>query len=102
MLAGSANPNLTIRFAHADWEIDSNLGVMGAMQECIVQSHAGEVELLPALPDAWKAKGHVKGLKLRGGRTIDIKWLNSKVTDWKIHGKGAKQKIHVNGKIIEA
>ena len=74
--------------------------MMGAIQETLVQSHAGEIELLPALPDAWKAKGFVKGMAVRGGGTVDFSWKDGVVIDWKLSGMKDKQvKVRVNGEI---
>ena len=95
-----SNPNLTAKFIQSEWMIDGNLGMMGAVQECLVQSHAGEIELLPALPDAWKTKGYVKGIAVRGGGTISFSWENGVVTDWKLLGmEGQSVKIRINGKL---
>jgi alpha-L-fucosidase 2 len=95
-----ANPNLTSQFIQSEWMIDGNLGMMGAIQECLVQSHAGEIELLPALPDAWKAHGFVNGIAVRGGGTISFSWKNGIVTDWKLSGmKDKSVKIRINGKL---
>lgn len=92
------NPNLTTRFIQADWEIDGNLGLMGAMQECLIQSHTDEIVLLPALPRQWAAKGSVKGLRARGGFVLDFRWKDGKVTDWNIQGKeGETTSIRING-----
>jgi len=95
-----SNPNLTAQFIQSEWQIDGNLGLMGAVQECLVQSHAGDIELLPALPDAWKAQGFVKGIAVRGGGTISFSWKNGLVTDWKLLGmEGKNVNIRINGKL---
>ena len=95
-----ANENLTARFLQSEWMIDGNLGAMGALQECLVQSQTDEIVLLPALPDAWKAKGFVKGMAVRGGGTVSFSWKDGIVTDWKISGMKLKSvKVRVNGKL---
>ena len=94
------NPNLTSRFIQSEWQIDGNLGLMSSIQECLVQSHAGEIELLPALPDAWKKQGSVRGIALRGGGTINMQWTDGKITSWEIHGmKNSKLKARINGEL---
>ncbi len=84
-------PNLTSNF-RGFWEIDGNLGITSSIAEMLLQSHIGEIVLLPALSIKYP-RGEVKGLRARNGFVVDIKWENNELVEVKIyseHGKGLK------------
>lgn len=85
---------------HAPLQLDGSFGITGGICEMLVQSHAGEISLLPAPTKAWP-KGFVKGLKTRGNVTVDLAWEDGKVTDYTLYSPNTKITIpvRVNGQV---
>ncbi|MFJ9915939.1 glycosyl hydrolase family 95 catalytic domain-containing protein [Actinacidiphila glaucinigra] len=70
------------------FQIDANLGGAAAALEMILYSRPGVIELLPALPAAWAAKGSVTGVGARGGFEVDLAWRDGKVTEATVRSTG--------------
>ncbi len=96
---GGTFPNLLD--AHPPFQIDGNFGGTAGIAEMLLQSHDGEIHLLPALPASWSS-GTVRGLRARGGYTVNLWWEQNRLKKAEIIPDGAGRfGVRWNGQMTE-
>lgn len=106
--AGGTYPNLFC--AHPPFQIDGNFGFVSGVNELLLQSHETYVDskapnedryvidILPALPKAWSS-GSIRGIRARGGFTLDLDWKDGKLTQARITSTGGTHgRLRLGGK----
>jgi alpha-L-fucosidase 2 len=83
-------------------QVDGPFGFTAGVAESLIQSHAGEISLLPALPASWAATGEVTGLRARGGYEVSMKWDKGRLLSAEISNpNGGVCSVRYNGKVTK-
>lgn len=91
---GGVYPNLLC--AHPPYQIDGNFGYTAGVAEILLQSHEGEIHILPALPPEWR-EGKVSGLRARGGIRAEIEWKDSRVKACLVSDRTQEVRVGIAG-----
>ena len=86
--------------AHPPFQIDGNFGGANGVMEMLLQGVNGEIELLPALPRAWRT-GSIRGLRARGGFEVDIAWRDGELVSAELRGApGGNARVRYREKLV--
>ena len=100
LLKHSTLPNMFDN--HPPFQIDGNFGGTAGIAEMLLQSHDDCIDVLPALPDAWK-DGEFKGFMARGGHKVSAKWQDGRVIYCRVEGKAdTPYRVRINGVTLDA
>ncbi|MCK0158275.1 glycoside hydrolase N-terminal domain-containing protein [Cellulophaga sp. F20128] len=85
---------------HPPFQLDGNMGATAGMAEMLLQSHSGEIHILPALPESWPT-GTISGLKARCGIEVDIEWKEARLRTVRIKSIMSQPiNVHYDGKTV--
>lgn len=107
LLAHSTNINMLDM--HPPFQIDGNFGGGAGIAEALLQSHSGELHVLPALPKDWES-GSVRGIIARGGFEVGFEWERGRITEMTVLSKcgnpcvivGSGVTVYCGGDIVPA